>query len=91
MVVLEAGARRCSVIASDRGGLLNLIDHEVDGLLFPAGDAQALAAAIGRVGGDESLATRLGDASYARTLRKHTAAAHLPALLATYGKATRPA
>ena len=43
MVVLEAGARGCPVVASDRGGLTELVHHGRDGLLFPAGDANALA------------------------------------------------
>lgn len=88
MVVLEAGARHCPVIASDRGGLLDLVDHELDGLLFPAGDVGALATAIDRVGGEESLAGRLGDARYKRTLDENAATAHLPALLTAYRRAS---
>jgi glycosyltransferase involved in cell wall biosynthesis len=88
MVVLEAGARHCAVVASDRGGLLDLVDHEADGLVFPAGDPEALAAAMNRVGTDEPLAIRLGDARYSRTLKENAAAVHLPALLAAYRNAS---
>jgi glycosyltransferase involved in cell wall biosynthesis len=43
LVVLEARAAGCPVVASDLGGLVELVEHGVDGLRFPAGDADALA------------------------------------------------
>jgi glycosyltransferase involved in cell wall biosynthesis len=48
-VVLEAFAAGIPVIASDLGGLSEVVEHERNGLLFQAGDAQALAAAIRRL------------------------------------------
>jgi glycosyltransferase involved in cell wall biosynthesis len=87
MVVLEAGARGCTVVASDRGGLVELVNDNEDGLLFPAGDSQALAAALIRLAKDRALSAQLGSARYARTRAHNTATAHLPALLATYRKA----
>jgi glycosyltransferase involved in cell wall biosynthesis len=35
------------VIASDVGGMAERVRHEVGGLLFPMGDARALAATVG--------------------------------------------
>lgn len=91
MVVLEAGARGCPVIAADRGGLIELVDEGEDGFLFTAGDPQDLAATLRRVAGDPSLSARLGKSRHARTLAHNTAAAHLPALLDTYERAARSA
>jgi hypothetical protein len=91
MVVLEAGARGCPVIAADRGGLIELVDEGEDGFLFAAGDPHGLAAALLRVAGDRSLSARLGRSRHARTVAHNTAAAHLPALLDTYERAARGA
>lgn len=87
MVVLEAGARGCPVIASRRGGLVELVDDGEDGILFTPGDSQALAAAMQLVARDDSLSSRLGSARYARTLAENTAAVHLSALMETYLRA----
>jgi glycosyltransferase involved in cell wall biosynthesis len=84
MVALEAGARGCAVVGSDRGGLVELINQGEDGLLFPAGDSHALAQALTRLGKDPSLSARLGSARHRRTLAQNTSTAHLPALLSTY-------
>jgi glycosyltransferase involved in cell wall biosynthesis len=84
MVALEAGARGCAVIGSARGGLLELVDEDGDGLLFPAGDHETLAAAIRRVGADPALAARLGRARHERTRAHHTEGAYLEGLLSTY-------
>ncbi len=91
MVVLEAGARGCPVVVANRGGLVELVNEGVDGFLFAAGDPEDLSAALLRVGGDSLLAARLGASRYARTLAHNTAAAHLPALLDTYQRASRSA
>lgn len=46
MVLLEAGAAGIPVIASDAPGNREVVAHGETGLLFPAGDAGALAAAL---------------------------------------------
>ena len=53
------------VIASDAVGAAagGLVRDGRNGLVVPAGDADALAAAIARLAGDESLRTRLGAAA----------------------------
>ena len=51
-VVLEAFAAGVPVIASDLGGLSEVVEPDRNGLLFAAGDAAALRAAIERVAGD---------------------------------------
>jgi glycosyltransferase involved in cell wall biosynthesis len=47
--VLEAFAHRTPVIASNTGGLPELVDHGRNGLLFEAGDADSLAGALERI------------------------------------------
>ncbi|MGA9192873.1 MAG: glycosyltransferase family 4 protein [Anaerolineales bacterium] len=48
-VILEAQCNRLPVIASDLGGMAEMVRSEVDGLLFPAGDVVGLARQIERV------------------------------------------
>lgn len=56
---LEAMAQGRVLVASDVGGHRELIEHERTGLLFPAGDAGALAKTILRLLGDAALGGRL--------------------------------
>lgn len=48
LVISEAWMFRRPVIASDVGGMAERVQHEVGGLLFPMGDARALAATMHR-------------------------------------------
>jgi glycosyltransferase involved in cell wall biosynthesis/GT2 family glycosyltransferase len=65
-VVIEGMAAGLTVIASNEGGPAEVIRDGVDGLLYPAGDAHALAAVLRRVAGDEELRARLGSAARVR-------------------------
>lgn len=58
-VLLQAMAAGTPVVASDTGGIPELIRHEETGLLVPPRDAEALALAIGRLYEDEALRERL--------------------------------
>ena len=58
-VVLEAFAAGVPVIASDLGGLREIVHHEHDGLLFRAGDATALRDSMQRLIDDQKLYGRL--------------------------------
>jgi glycosyltransferase involved in cell wall biosynthesis len=60
--LLEAMARRVPVVASDVGGIPEVVTDGVDGLLVPPGDAAALAQAIAGLLRDASRARRLGEA-----------------------------
>jgi glycosyltransferase involved in cell wall biosynthesis len=62
MALVEAMACGTPVIGSDIGGIPYVLTHGVTGLLVPAGDAAALAAACRLVLTDGALADRLGDA-----------------------------
>jgi phosphatidylinositol alpha-mannosyltransferase len=55
MVLLEAMASGCALVASDLDGHRNVASDGVDALLAPVGDAEALAKALRRVLDDEAL------------------------------------
>lgn len=61
-VALEAGAAALPVIASRVGGIPELIDDGVDGILCPAGDDAAFAAAITKLASDADMRGALGTA-----------------------------
>jgi glycosyltransferase involved in cell wall biosynthesis len=54
------------IVASDVGGVGEMVKHEEDGLLVPPGDAPALAAAIVRLFGDRQLQAKLQAAAIDR-------------------------
>ena len=66
VVLLEAMNHRVPVIASAIGGITDIVEDGVSGLLVPPGDAPALAAALGRLAGAPDLAAGLGEAGYRR-------------------------
>lgn len=59
MVLLEAMASGCALVASDLDGHRNVATDGVDALLAPVGDAAALAKALRRVLDDEGLRAEL--------------------------------
>jgi glycosyltransferase involved in cell wall biosynthesis len=56
---LEAMDLGVPLIASDVGGLREILTHDVDAVLVPPGDPVSLASAIERMAGDEGLRERL--------------------------------
>jgi phosphatidylinositol alpha-mannosyltransferase len=62
VVLIEAMAAGLPVIASDTPGYDEIVRHDVDGLLVPPADPDALAVAAGRVLNDPALAARLAAA-----------------------------
>jgi glycosyltransferase involved in cell wall biosynthesis len=65
-VIIEAFLRGRPVVATRVGGIPDIVEHEVSGLLVPPGDTEALARAIERVLTDHGLAVRLGAAARER-------------------------
>jgi glycosyltransferase involved in cell wall biosynthesis len=63
-VVIEAFCRGRGVIGSRVGGIPDLVEDGVNGVLVPPGDAVALADALVRVLSDRALAERLGAAGH---------------------------
>ena len=68
MVALEAMERARPVIAAEIGGLGELVEDGVTGLLVPPGEAEPLAEAIVRLAGDLELSARMGEAGRRRAL-----------------------
>jgi glycosyltransferase involved in cell wall biosynthesis len=59
-VVLEAFARGRTVVATDAGGIPDMVTHEENGILVPRADTPALVDALVGVLEDHDLASRLG-------------------------------
>jgi glycosyltransferase involved in cell wall biosynthesis len=70
MVALEAMERARPVVAAEIGGLGELVEEGVTGLLVPAGEADPLAEALTRLAGDLELAARMGEAGRRRALEQ---------------------
>lgn len=64
--LMEAMSSSCACVASDVGGNRYLIENGVSGLLFPAGDREALRSHIRRLIQDSAKRKALGDAARAR-------------------------
>jgi 1,4-alpha-glucan branching enzyme len=77
--LLEAFAAGAPVIATDVGGVSELVVHEVNGLLVPPRNPEATASAIARLAVDEALRLRLA-AQASRTFER---GGHSPAEVAT--------
>ncbi len=63
-VIIESFLRGRSVIATRAGGIPDIVEDEVNGLLVPPGDPVALADAIERILTDHELAVRLGETAH---------------------------
>lgn len=63
-VILEAFARGRGVVATRVGGIPDLVEDGVNGLLVENGDVPALVDALARILSDGELAARLGAAAY---------------------------
>jgi glycosyltransferase involved in cell wall biosynthesis len=64
--VIEAGAMAKPVVASDIGGVAELVEDGKTGILVPPNQAQALAKAMMDILNDEQLAQQMGEAGYQR-------------------------
>lgn len=69
-VVLEAQAAGKPVIGASATGIVDLIKDGETGLLFPVGDAAALAKSLARLISDKALAARIGFAGLQRVRRE---------------------
>lgn len=84
MTILEAAGRGVAAIASDLGGMTELVAHKETGLRVPPGDAAALASAIDEIADQPEWALELGGAAWERVRERHDPAAHVTSLLHVY-------
>ncbi|MFO1207019.1 MAG: glycosyltransferase family 4 protein [Burkholderiales bacterium] len=84
MALLEAMAAAKAVVTTPVGGIPELVSHGCDGLLVPAGDAPALADALGRLAADPALCGRLGQAARHKVLQHYAVNVAVDRLVACY-------
>ena len=88
MTVLEAYGCGRPVVASDLGGLPELVEDGVTGALVPHNDPRALADAVTRLAGDPTAAHRMGIEGRAAALARHAIDTHVRGIDEMYGRAT---
>ena len=86
MVLLEAMTQRLPVVTTPVGCARALVSHERTGLVVPVRDADALAAALGRMLDDRALRTSLADRAFDE-VRDMTWTRSAAATLEVYGRA----
>jgi glycosyltransferase involved in cell wall biosynthesis len=72
IVFLEAWANARPVVAAAAGGVVEVVQHDRNGLLVPFGDPRRLAGALGRLLCDGNLAARLGEAGFRQVIGGYT-------------------
>ncbi|MEX2245999.1 MAG: glycosyltransferase family 4 protein [Dehalococcoidia bacterium] len=87
MSVLEAAARAKAVVASDMGGLPELVKDGETGLVFHAGDVDALRAAVERLLDAPPLAADMGRRARAFVEETFSPEVHYRQLMAVYERA----
>ncbi len=84
--ILEAMLAGCPIVASEAGGIPEMLRHEKDGLLVDGRDAGALSRAIERLLDDPELGRRLADSARSRALEAHAPRVEKRAWLEVYGR-----
>jgi glycosyltransferase involved in cell wall biosynthesis len=90
MSVLEAMAHAKPVVASDIGGIPELIVHQENGLLFPPGDSATLAHCLSKLLADPHLRRQYGMAGRQRAETHFSLHRHNATLLEEYLTLARP-
>ena len=88
-VLLEAMAMAKPVVATNAGGVPEIVVHGETGLLVPPGDAAAMAEAVMTLLQDPGFAARLGAAGRRRVASKFSLAHHAEAVETLYGEILR--
>lgn len=81
LAALEAMASARPVVASAVGGIREIVEHGVTGLLVPPGDQEALAFALGKLLRDPRMRKELGEAGRRRVANQFSPEAQLQAIL----------
>jgi glycosyltransferase involved in cell wall biosynthesis len=71
LAVLEAMSVKLPVIASNTGGLPELVEDGRSGILVPVGGSLEICAALERLLGDADLRRSMGEAGYQLILKEH--------------------
>ena len=89
MSVLESFAYGRPVIGTAIGGIPELIDHEIDGLIVPVADSDALAEAISRLASDQELSVSMGRAGRQKIELNFNRESHLSKVREIYDRVLR--
>ncbi len=87
ITLVEAMLSGRAVIASRTGGIPEIVEHGVTGLLFEPGDAAGLAESIRQLWGDPDRCKHMGEAGRAKAAREYDGAVHYESLMAIYDRA----
>jgi glycosyltransferase involved in cell wall biosynthesis len=87
IALLEAGSLACPIIASNAGGMPELVSHEEHALLVTPEDPHALAQALIRLAKDRALAKHLGENAQMRVREKFSLENQVTATINAYQKA----
>jgi glycosyltransferase involved in cell wall biosynthesis len=87
LAVLEAFAAGIPVVVSALGGLPELIDPDVDGVVVPPNDSASLGSNLARLIGAPDLAFAMGRKARAKAERLYTADGHVDRLADLYSEA----
>jgi glycosyltransferase involved in cell wall biosynthesis len=84
VILLQASAAGIPVVAAQAGGIPEVVKNNVNGLLVPPADSQALATAMIQLLGDEALRKRLGQQAQQRTQQLFSIDAMVEGNIAVY-------
>lgn len=88
-VVLEGMRAGCTVIATNQGGAVEMIENDASGILVDPANSEAIRDAIVRIADDPSLGERLGQAAAARVEAEFTTEVFWRGLAVVYENALR--
>lgn len=84
--VMESLAAGKPLVAADIGGIPEMVEDDVNGLLFPNGDEERLASCLSRMLGDAELRRRMAAAGREKAERLYNADRHYSEVMKVYGE-----
>ena len=84
--VMESLAAGRPVIAAGIGGIPEMVEDGVNGMLFPPGDAEALRCRVARMLDDEGMRKRMSKAGREKAERLYGPEAHYGKIMEVYGE-----
>ena len=91
IALLEAMGAGLPVVATDTGGVAELVREGVDGFIIKSGDRGALAGALLRLARETDLRSQMGRTARERVLATYTPEVCVPRVVECYEKALRSA